>query len=120
MELSPQLMLYALVPLASFNTGMLVPLAVQAWGRRRAARQPVRRHGSIVVTKHDIRSELARDPVAIKMFADDDTPEDVQRYLYLEAERRAVLRKQKILTDAENDFFAPPRRSGPDPGFRTG
>ena len=47
----------------------------------------------------------------------DGTPDDVQRYLYLEAERRAIMRKRKQLADNETDFFAPPRRPGPDPGF---
>ena len=29
-----------------------------------------------------------------------------------------MLRKCNRLDDDENDFFAPPRRPGPDPGFR--
>jgi len=69
------------------------------------------------IVEDDIREELCRDPVAVDMFMSDDTPGDVQRYLYLEAERRAIMRKRKQLADHENDFFAPPRRPGPDPGF---
>jgi len=69
------------------------------------------------VTRNDIREELCRDPVAADMFMSDRTPEDVQRYLCLEAERRAIMRKRRQLADNENDFFAPPRRPGPDPGF---
>ena len=73
--------------------------------------------GGGTVTRQDIREELCRDPIAVDMFMNDGTPDDVQRYLYLEAERRAIMRKRRQLADNENDFFAPPRRPGPDPGF---
>ena len=62
------------------------------------------------VTRDDIRSELMRDAFATELMCKDDTPEDVVRYLYLEAERRAKMRKQGVLADAENDLFSPPQR----------
>ena len=110
---------FALFGMAMFNLGLLVPYLRNKWHRRRLRRQR-RRAGRTGgdVTKDDIRNELVRDPVAMEMFMRDETPDDVQRYLYLEAERRALMRKQRILTDSETDFFAPPRRRGPDPGFR--
>ena len=104
--------------LMMFNLGLWYPILRNKWYRRRlAAVHSVSSSGDIV-TKDEIRHELMRDPVATDLFADDDTPEDVLRYLFLEAERRAVMRKRKQLADDENDFFAPPRRPGPDPGFR--
>ena len=72
---------------------------------RRAAGEPDE-HG---VTRDDIRSELMRDAFATELMCNDDTPEDVARYLYLEAERRARMRKQGFLADDENDLFSPPR-----------
>ncbi len=69
------------------------------------------------VSRSDIRNEFHRDPVAAELFLSDDTPDDVQRYLYLEAGRRALLRRRRQLDNDENDFFAPPKRHGPDPGF---
>ena len=66
--------------------------------------------GDIEITREDIRDELIRDPVATRMMVDDDTPEDVQRYLYLEALRRARFRKMDLLDDCDNDLFAAPRR----------
>ncbi|MCY3925057.1 MAG: hypothetical protein OXG52_06050 [bacterium] len=104
--------------LASFGMGMLVPVMRHNWYRRRFERGQADGGVDGAVTKADIRGELCRDPTALSMFMDDDTPEDVQRYLFLEAERRAIMRKRKQLADNENDFFAPPRRPGPDPGFR--
>ncbi|MYB24539.1 MAG: hypothetical protein F4X37_05480 [Acidimicrobiia bacterium] len=106
---------YTSFGLACFSLGLLTPLARARWCRRRLERG--RAGGGGTVTKDDIRGELCRDPMAVSMFVSDDTPEDVQRYLYLEAERRAIMRKRKQLTNKENDFFAPPRRPGPDPGF---
>ena len=104
--------------LMMFNLGLSYPYLRNKWYRRRlAAVHSVSSSGDIV-TKDDIRHELLRDPVATDLFASDDTPEDVQRYLFLEAERRAMMRKRKQLDDDENDLFAPPRRPGPDPGFR--
>ena len=108
---------FAWVGLTSFGLGLLVPVMRNRWHRRRLERGPAGRGVARTVTKDDIRGEFYRDPVAVSMFTDDDTPEDVQRYLYLEAERRAIMRKRKQLADNENDFFAPPRRRGPDPGF---
>ncbi len=66
------------------------------------------------VTSEEIRSELMRDPAALKLMVADSTPEDVQRYLFLEAYRRARYRKMKLLDDSENDLFAKPRRLRPD------
>ncbi len=103
--------------LTMFNLGLIAPWVRNKWYRRRMQRERARRGSGRAVTRDDIREELCRDPVAIDMFMDDDTPDDVQRYLYLEAERRAILRKRRQLADNENDFFAPPRRRGPDPGF---
>ena len=62
------------------------------------------------VTRDDIRSELMRDAFATDLMCNDDTPDDVVRYLYLEAERRAKMRKQGVLADDENDLFSPPQR----------
>ena len=107
---------FAVFGLAMFNLGLIAPLARNKWYRRRMERQRAGRGGG-TVTKEDIREELCRDPVAVDMFMSDSTPEDVQRYLYLEAERRAIMRKRDQLADDENDFFAPPRRPGPDPGL---
>jgi len=70
------------------------------------------------VTSDEIRDELTRDPAAVQLFMGEDTPEDVQRYLFLEAERRVLMRRRNQLDDDEVDLFAPPRRPGPDPGFR--
>ena len=108
---------FAFFGLAMFNVGLIVPLARNRWYRWRMQRERAGRGGGRTITKDDIREELCRDPVAIDMFMSDCTPDDVQRYLYLEAERRAIMRKRKQLADHENDFFAPPRRPGPDPGF---
>ena len=109
---------FACFGFASFGLGLLVPIMRNNWCRRRLERARAARGVAGAVTKDDIREELCRDPMAISMFMDDDTPEDVQRYLFLEAERRAIMRQRKQLADNENDFFAPPRRPGPDPGFR--
>ncbi len=107
---------FACFGLAMFNLGLIVPIARNKWYRWRMKRERAGR-GNGRITKDDIREELCRDPVAVNMFMSDGTPEDVQRYLYLEAERRAIMRKRSLLADSENDFFAPPRRPGPDPGF---
>ncbi len=112
------LAVFAWVGLTSFGLGLLVPVMWNRWHRGRLGRGPASRGAARTVTKADIRGEFDRDPLAVSMFMDDATPEDVQRYLYLEAERRAIMRKRKQLADNENDFFAPPRRPGPDPGFR--
>ena len=105
---------FASFGLAGFSLGLLAPIARNRWHRRR---MESRRDGrGETVTKTDIREELCRDPVAVDMFMSDETPEDVQRYLFLEAEHRAIMRKRKQLDDDENDFFAPPRRRGHDPG----
>lgn len=108
---------FACFGLASFGLGLLVPVMRNIWCRRRLERGRAGRGVAGAVTRDDIRGELSRDPMAMSIFMGDDTPEDVQRYLFLEAERRAIMRKRKQLADNENDFFAPPRRSGPDPGF---
>ena len=107
---------FAIFGLAVFNLGLVVPILRNKWYRRLTERGRAGRSGK-EITRVDIREELCRDPVAVEMFMNDDTPEDVQRYLYLEAERRAIMRRRKQLADNENDFFAPPRRPGPDPGF---
>ena len=107
---------FTLFGLLMFNLGLFVPIARNKWYRWRMKRERAGR-GDGRITKEDIREELSRDPVAVDMFMSDSTPEDIQRYLYLEAERRAIMRKRRQLADSENDFFAPPRRPGPDPGF---
>ena len=107
---------FTLFGLLMFSLGLFVPIARNQWYRRRMKRQRAGR-GDGRITKDDIREELCRDPVAVDMFMSDSTPEDVQRYLYLEAERRAIMRRRRQLAAGENDFFAPPRRPGPDPGF---
>lgn len=108
---------FAAFGLATFGLGLLVPAMRNSWHRRRLERGRAGRGVAGAVTRDDIRGELCRDPMAMSMFMDDDTPEDVQRYLFLEAERRAIMRKRKQLADDENDFFAPPRRPGPYSGF---
>lgn len=65
------------------------------------------------ITSEEIRSELMRDPAATKLMVADSTPEDVQRYIFLEAYRRARYRKMKLLDESENDLFAKPRRLRP-------
>ena len=72
-------------------------------------------YSHVPVSRAEIRDEFIRDPAAARFMLDDDTPTDVLRYLYLEAERRARMRKVKLLDDSENDLFAPPRR-GPNGG----
>ena len=107
---------FVLFGLAMFNLGGMSIILMHIWHRRRTRLGSAGR-GDAEITKADVRDELTRDPVAMEMFMRDETPDDVQRYLYLEAERRAVMRKRRILTDGETDFFAPPRNPGPDPGF---
>lgn len=109
---------YMLLGAWTFSLGLLFPYYRNKWYRRRLKRRHAVGPNGEVVTKDDIRHEILRDPVAAEMFMDDDTPDDVTRYLFLEAERRAMLRKCNRLDEDENDFFAPPRRPGPDPGFR--
>ncbi|MCY4069602.1 MAG: hypothetical protein OXE79_10945 [Acidimicrobiaceae bacterium] len=107
----------AVFGLAMFQLGLIASMARRRRRRRRVRR---RRSGSGrpgSVTRKDIREEMCRDPVAVDMFMSDDTPRDVQRYLYMEAGRRAMMRKRSQLSDEENDFFAPPLRPCPDPGF---
>lgn len=108
---------FTLFGLFMFNLGLFVPIVRNKWYRRRMERERAGRRHPSRITKDDIREELCRDPVALDMFMSDGTPDDVQRYLYLEAERRAIMRRRKQLADNETDFFAPPRRPGPDPGF---
>ena len=110
--LAVELTLYGLL---MFNLGLVAPVVRNKLYRRQVERRRAGRGSAI--TKDDIREELCRDPVAVEMFMNDGTPTDVQRYLYLEAERRAIMRKRRQLAHDENDFFAPPRRPGPDPGF---
>ncbi len=104
--------------LMMLNLGLCFPILRNKWYRRKLKKVRAVGPDGTVVTKDDIRRELMRDPVAADLFTSDDTPEDVAQYLFLEAERRAMLRKCNRLDDDENDFFAPPRRGGPDPGFR--
>lgn len=101
---------FTIFGLAMFNLGLLVPYIRTTWYRRRMRRWRAARSQDETITRDDIREELTRDPVAAELFMNDSTPDDVQRYLYLEAERRAVMRRQRQLADDENDFFAPPRR----------
>ena len=60
------------------------------------------------VSRDEVRDEVMRDPKASHMFLDDDTPQDVQQYIFLEARRRAKMRKLGILGETDNDLFAPP------------
>ena len=117
--MAPMLMTveFVLFGVAMFNAGLLVPMLRSKWYRRQMRRERAARRRGRLITKDDIREELTRDPVALDLFMSDDTPCDVQRYLYLEAERRAVMRKRRQLNERDTDFFAPPRRPGPDPGF---
>ena len=108
---------FVLCGLLMFNAGLLVPVLRNKWYRWKLERERAYRAAGRPITRDDIREELCRDPVATELFMSDNTPEDVQRYLYLEAERRAMMRRQKQLADDESDFFAPPRRPGSDPGF---
>ncbi len=66
------------------------------------------------VTRDDIRLELMLDAFATELMCNDDTPEDVVRYLYLEAERRARLRKRGVSLENENDLFSKPHPN-PEP-----
>ncbi|MDE0605539.1 MAG: hypothetical protein OXH78_00085 [Acidimicrobiaceae bacterium] len=66
------------------------------------------------MTRDDIRSELMRDVFATELMCNEDTPDDVARYLYLEAERRARLRKQGVSVEDENDLFSKPHPN-PEP-----
>ncbi len=98
-----------------FTLGM----SVSAYTSLRLVRRHLRRssgkadeHG---VTRDDIRSELMRDAFATDLMCNDDTPDDVVRYLYLEAERRAKMRKEGLLADNENDLFSPPQRGSESP-----
>ena len=109
---------YGSIGATAFNLGLCFPILRNKWYRRKLKKVRAVGPDGTVVTKDDIRRELMRDPVAADLFTSDDTPEDVAQYLFLEAERRAMLRKCNRLDDDENDFFAPPRRGGPDPGFR--
>ena len=104
--------------LLMFQMGLLAPIVRNNWYRRRLRRERAGRGGDRTVTKgrHTCRV-VPPTPWLLDLFMSDGTPDDVQRYLYLEAERRAIMRKRKQLADNETDFFAPPRRPGPDPGF---
>lgn len=66
------------------------------------------------VTRDDIRLELMCDPFATELMCNDGTPDDVARYLYLEAERRARLRKRGVSVEDENDLFSKPHPN-PEP-----
>ena len=105
---------FVLFGLLMFNAGLLVPVLRNKWYRWKLGRERACRAAGRPITRDDIREELCRDPVATELFMNDGTPQDVQRYIYLEAERRAIMRRQKQLADDENDFFAPPRRRGTD------
>ncbi len=109
---------FVLLGMVMFILGWSLPVLRTGWYRRRLKRRRAARTQDSAITKDDIRNELCRDPVATELFMNDSTPEDVQRYLYLEAERRAIMRRDRQLREDENDFFAPPRRGGPDPGYR--
>ena len=60
------------------------------------------------VTRDEVRAELLRDRVVVDIVASDDTPEEVVRYLYIEAEQRARQRKRGQLKGDDNDLFAIP------------
>ena len=98
-----------------FTLGM----SVSAYTSLRLVRRHLRRSSGKAdengVTRDDIRSELMRDAFATDLMCNDDTPDDVVRYLYLEAERRAKMRKRGLLADNENDLFSPPQRDSESP-----
>lgn len=105
---------FALLCLLMFTLGMLTStLTCWKWFRRHLRRCSGKpdEHG---VTRDDIRSELMRDAFATELMCNEDTPDDVARYLYLEAERRARLRKQGVSVEDENDLFSKPHPN-PEP-----
>lgn len=99
---------------SSYVTLMLLKGTVRTSRRRArtASSQTVTSDNGVAsdngVTRDDIRAELLRDAFATELMCNDDTPDDVARYLYLEAERRARLRKQGVAVENENDLFSKP------------
>lgn len=96
----------------SFNLGLLVSTGWVLRKLKRFSDSFVEQAEKIVandeVTRDDVRAELMRDRVAAEIVCGDDTPEEVVRYLYIEAERRARLRKRGGLQEHDNDLFAIP------------
>ncbi len=78
---------------------------------RRAAGEPDKNG----VTRDDIRAELMCDVFAVELMSKDETPDDVARYLYMEAERRARMRKQGVLPEDEKDLFSTPQSKPESP-----
>ncbi len=109
------IIMYSSLLMMGFAIGLAYPIFRNRWYRRKLQQARELKANQMssknqIVSRDDIRHELMRDPFVADMFGDDDTPDDVARYLYLEAERRALMRKRKELLEDENDFFAPPRR----------
>ena len=92
-----------------FSLGSLASTYVCSMLFKRRIRRASGKPDENGVTRDDIRSELMRDAFATELMCNDDTPEDVTRYLSLEAERRARMRKQGVLANDDNDLFSPPR-----------
>lgn len=106
---------FALYGSLMFTLGMLIQYYVfSTWVRgilRKSSKDPDAEEGGDKgeASRDEIRSELMRDPFATDLMCSDDTPDDVVRYLYLEAEQRVKLRKQGLLGEHENDLFAAPK-----------
>lgn len=107
---------FALFGTLMFSLGSLASTYVCSMLFKRSIRRASGKPDENGVTSDDIRSELMRDAFATALMCSDDTPEDVSRYLYLEAERRARMRKQGLLGIDENDLFSPPRHRPELPG----
>ena len=108
---------FTLCGLLMFNLGLprpnpqeqVVPPADEARARRPRQHHHQERHPRGVVPRPRGRRHVHERR---------HTPEDVQRYLYLEAERRAIMRKRRQLADSENDFFAPAAAPGAGSGLQ--
>lgn len=105
---------FALFGVLMFCLGSLASTFVCSMLFRRTIRRASGEPDENGVTRDDIRAELMLDAFATELMCSDDTPEDVARYLYLEAERRARLRKQGVSVENENDLFSKPH-SNPEP-----
>ena len=105
---------FALFGFLMFTLGMFT----STYSCLRLLRRHLRRHSGKPdehgVTREDIRAELMLDAFATELMCNEDTPDDVARYLYLEAERRARLRKQGVSVENEYDLFSKPHPN-PEP-----
>lgn len=99
---------FALLCFLMFTLGMFTSSYTSLKLFRRHLRRCSGKPDEQGVTRDDIRTELMLDPFATELMCNDETPDDVARYLYLEAERRARLRKQGVSLEDENDLFSKP------------